>query len=282
MSKLAHQMYISTLVIIVVITTIYLFYIGLPYYVTPMEERFYHPNHDYFKPSGLFGHGLGIVGTLLILIGVFGYIAKKRYKFLARLGRLKYWLEFHIFLCTLGPIMVLFHTAFKFGGVVSISFWSMVAVVASGVIGRYIYVQIPHTEEGKEMSLEEVQALKSEIDQILSQNYQLDMALFNGVLVGNGSASNSGIFGRYFADRQTINRVKQTLKTNNLPKKESKEIIQLVKNELALNNRIGRLQTMKQLFKYWHVAHLPFAIIMLVIMVIHVGITLAFGYKWIF
>lgn len=282
MSKLAHRMYISTLVIIVILTTIYLFYIGLPYYVTPMEERFYHPNHDYFKPSGLFGHGLGIVGTLLILIGVFGYIAKKRYKFLARLGRLKYWLEFHIFLCTLGPIMVLFHTAFKFGGIVSISFWSMVAVVASGVIGRYIYVQIPHTEEGKEMSMAEVKALKSEIDQILSQNYHLDIAQFNGALVSNESAGNSGIFARYFSDRQTINRVKQTLKTNNLPRKESKEIIQLVKNELALNNRIGRLHTMKQLFKYWHVAHLPFAIIMLVIMVIHVGITLAFGYKWIF
>ena len=43
---------------------------GVPYYMTSIEERFYHPDHDYFKPSGLFGHGLGIVGTLLILIGV--------------------------------------------------------------------------------------------------------------------------------------------------------------------------------------------------------------------
>jgi len=282
MSKLAHRIYISTLVTIVVIVTIYLFYIGLPYYVTPLEERFYHPNHDYFKPSGLFGHGLGIVGTLLILIGVFGYIAKKRYKFLARLGRLKYWLEFHIFLCTLGPIMVLFHTAFKFGGIVSISFWSMVAVVASGVIGRYIYIQIPHTEEGKEMSMDEVKALKNEIDQILSQNYHLDIAQFNGVLAGNGAVGNLGFMGRYFADRKTINRVKKTLKESNLPRRATKEIIQLVKNELALNNRLGRLQTMKELFQYWHVAHLPFAVIMLVIMVIHVGVTLAFGYKWIF
>lgn len=281
MSKLTHKIYIGTMVLIVLLTTIYLFYKGLPYYLTPLEERFYHPDHDYFKPSGLFGHGLGIVGTLLILIGVFGYIAKKRYKFLARLGRLKYWLEFHIFLCTIGPIMILFHTAFKFGGIVSISFWSMVAVVASGVIGRYIYIQIPHTDDGKEMSLEEVKALKEEIDQVLSQNYQLDIAQFNGALAGN-TQSNKGFLGSYFANRQTINRVKQTLKQNNLPRKESKKIIQLVKNELALNNRLSRLQTMKQLFKYWHVAHLPFAIIMLVIMVIHVAITLAFGYKWIF
>jgi hypothetical protein len=39
---------------------------------------------------------------------------------------------------------------------------------------------------------------------------------------------------------------------------------------------------MKNIFKYWHVAHLPFAIVMLTIMVIHVVVTIVFGYKWIF
>jgi len=39
---------------------------------------------------------------------------------------------------------------------------------------------------------------------------------------------------------------------------------------------------MKQLFKYWHVAHMPFALIMLVIVIIHIAVTLSFGYKWIF
>lgn len=74
---------------------------------------------------------------------------------LARFGRLKYWLEFHIFLCTLGPIMILFHTAFKFGGIVSISFWTMVLVVIIWVIGRFIYIQILRTIEGRELTLEE-------------------------------------------------------------------------------------------------------------------------------
>ena len=44
--------------------TVYLIYTGYNYYNTPMEERFYHPRHDWFKPSGAYGHGLGIVGTL--------------------------------------------------------------------------------------------------------------------------------------------------------------------------------------------------------------------------
>ena len=56
----------------------------------------------------------------------------------------------------------------------------------------------------------------------------------------------------------------------------------LVQNEIKMNTRISRLQAMQKLFRYWHVAHLPFALIMLVIMVIHVAITIAFGYRWIF
>ena len=290
MSKLAHRIYILSMTGIVVVTSIYLFIKGTPYYLTPLEERFYHPDHDFFKPSGLFGHGLGILGTLLILIGVFGYIAKKRYKFLARLGRLKYWLEFHIFLCTLGPIMILFHTAFKFGGIVSISFWSMVAVVASGVIGRFIYIQIPRSIEGQALSLNEIKNRKYEIEQLLSTRYHLDRAQFNGLMKPKPTSGAlelsgsllTGMVHRYIADRHTIRVVRKTLRKNRLNRKDSRHILSLVKNELSLNNRIERLQLMQQLFKYWHVAHLPFAIIMLVIMVLHVGVTLAFGYKWIF
>jgi hypothetical protein len=76
-----------------------------------------------------------------------------------RLGKLENWLEFHIFLCALGPIMVLFHTAYKFGGIVAVSFWSMVAVFLSGIIGRFIYLQIPRSIEGRELSLNDVKDL---------------------------------------------------------------------------------------------------------------------------
>ncbi|MCB9293921.1 MAG: hypothetical protein H6559_12490 [Lewinellaceae bacterium] len=150
MSTLVHRIYIGTLTAIVVLTALFLVYNGASYYSTvPSRSGFITLLTTISNPAGLFGHGLGIMGTLLILIGVTSYIARKRYGFLSRFGRLKYWLEFHIFLCSLGPVMILFHTAFKFGGIVSIAFWSMVAVVASGVIGRFIYIQIPRTIEGR-------------------------------------------------------------------------------------------------------------------------------------
>ena len=56
----------------------------------------------------------------------------------------------------------------------------------------------------------------------------------------------------------------------------------LVNDDIILNRKIERLDIMQNMFKYWHVAHLPFALVMLIIMIIHVGITIIFGYRWIF
>ncbi len=289
MSPNTHRVYISTLVSIVVFTTLFLAYRGIPYYTTSLEERFYHPDHAYFKPSGIFGHGLGIIGTLLILIGVIGYIAKKRYGFLPRAGRLKYWLEFHIFLCTLGPILILFHTAFKFGGIVSVSFWSMVAVVVSGIIGRFIYIQIPRTIEGRELSLAEVKGMKINVEAILQSDYTLDdethSAILDAATVKTETPGGNWLarmINKYFEDRKMLKGLKKTLREKRLSAADVKKVTKLIHNERSLNNRIERLQTMQNLFKYWHVAHLPFAIIMLVFLVIHVGVVLAFGFKWIF
>ena len=271
------------MVAITLVVTIYLCYVGYSYYQTPLEERFYHERHDWFKPSGAFGHGLGIVGTFFILFGVTIYIARKRYNFLTKYIRLKYLLEFHIFLCTLGPIMVLFHTAFKFGGIVSIAFWSMVAVVLSGVIGRFIYIQIPRTIEGRELSLTEVKSLKDDLTQRLQDNDNLNNGLAQYVVSASAlSSENRSMVSRFIADKRRIASLRVMLKGKNIEKKERRSIMKMVKNEISLSNKILRLQVMQRLFKYWHVAHLPFALIMLIIVVIHICVTLVFGYKWIF
>ncbi|MBK8702291.1 MAG: hypothetical protein IPN33_00870 [Saprospiraceae bacterium] len=290
MTQTVHRIYVNTLAGIVVLAAITLAYQGFSYYGTSLEERFYHPQHNWFKPSGIYGHGLGIVGSLLIIIGVFSYIIRKRSKAMARWGRLKYWLEFHIFLCSLGPVMILFHTAFKFGGIVSVSFWSMVAVVASGIIGRFIYIQIPRTIEGRELSLGEVKAMKGNIGDLLKGSFQLDQESYNAIIDSTTDKNHqeqsnnvlAGIVYKYIADRKTIADIDNRLRKNNLQRADRKKVLSLINNEMALNNRIARLHTMQNLFRYWHVAHLPFALIMLIIMIIHVGITLAFGYRWIF
>ncbi|MEZ4875726.1 MAG: hypothetical protein R2793_09835 [Flavobacteriaceae bacterium] len=275
MNKTVHTIYIGLMVAITVLVTAYLSYVGYSYYHTPLHERFYHPQHDWFKPSGAFGHGIGILGTLMILFGVGIYIARKRYNFLARFIRLKYLLEFHIFLCFLGPILILFHTAFKFGGIISVAFWSMVAVVLSGVIGRFIYIQIPRTIEGRELSLQEVKALKTDLSEVLNEKFKLDKPTIQLFISFTKEEAQQ-------VERPSVGKLKKALREQQVPVGEQKNILKMVKHEKLLSKRISRLQTMQKLFKYWHVVHLPFALIMLVIVIIHVAVTLAFGYKWIF
>jgi hypothetical protein len=289
MSELAHKLYIGALSMIVFITLVALAYYGMQYYNTSLEERFYHADHNLLKPSGAIGHGLAILGSVLMIIGVSTYMARKRFRWMLRMGKLEHWLEFHIFLCTLGPIMVLFHTAFKFGGIVAVSFWSMVAVFLSGVIGRFIYLQIPRSIEGRELSLSEVKDLKSDISTLLKKDYALDEKSYQDIV--ESTKKKVGVYHsnriiRYFRslkeDKRTISKVKLVLKQNNLKLAEARKVLKLVNNEISLNRKIDRLQTMQNLFKYWHVAHLPFALVMLVIMIIHVVVTLVFGYRWIF
>ena len=179
MSKTAHVIFITILVAIVLTTSAWLVYNGLHYYKVSLVERVFHPDHAFLRPSGILGHGVGIVGSLFMIIGVGSYMARKRYQILSRTGLLKHWLEFHIFLCTLGPVLVLFHTSFKFGGLVAISFWSMVIVFFSGIIGRFIYIQITRSIEGRELSLIEVQAMQNEILEDVRTNYKLDEESYN-------------------------------------------------------------------------------------------------------
>ena len=115
MNTLTHKIYVSLFFLVGGLSVALIVFNGYSYYVTPIEARVYSSSHNIFKPSGIWGHGLGILGTLMMIIGVSVYMLRKRKPRFFRFGNLKYWLEFHIFLCTLGPIFVLFHTAFKFG-----------------------------------------------------------------------------------------------------------------------------------------------------------------------
>ena len=291
MNKRLHIIYIGSFFLVGILVTILLIINGHSYYSTSLEERFFHPQNADLKPSGAIGHGLGIIGTLMMIVGVSTYMIRKRYRKLFNLGYLKHWLEFHIFLCSVGPVLVLFHTAFKFGGIVSVSFWSMVAVVASGVAGRFIYVQIPRSIQGQELSVKELSNMSDDLTFRLKKEFSIngriaeklekvfavdkykDLSLFSALIV---------VVKEYFGMYKVLRAVKKDLKDLNITGYKEKQVLEITKSKLNLMRRIGMLRTMQKLFKYWHIAHLPFAITMFVIMIIHVGVTIAFGYKWIF
>ena len=67
-------------------------------------------------------------------------------------GHSRHWLDFHVLLGLAAPFVIAFHSSFKFRGFAGMAFWIMVAVSLSGVIGRYLYGQIPRTLNTAELS----------------------------------------------------------------------------------------------------------------------------------
>lgn len=291
MNKTLHLIYIGSFFVVGIAVLILLGINGYQYYSTPIEERFFDSSHASLKPSGGWGHGFGIIGTLMMIFGVAIYMIRKRTPKILGFGYLKHWLEFHIFLCTVGPILVLYHTAFKFGGIVSVSFWSMVLVVLSGVVGRFIYIQIPRTIQGKEIDISDLALMREELIEKMKLEMLFDVRLIKELdeLASPERYKSLGTLGIiliYFKDffriRSFQSKLRKNLAVAGFSKIKRKEIINKAQAEIILSRRLGMLRTMQNLFRYWHVAHLPFAIAMFVIMIIHVIVTITFGYKWIF
>jgi hypothetical protein len=291
MNKTLHKIYVGLFLFVGISVTILLAINGYQYYSTPLEERFFSPDHALLKPSGAWGHGFGIIGTLMMIVGVGVYMIRKRYRKLFNIGYLKHWLEFHIFLCSVGPVLVLYHTAFKFGGIVSVSFWSMVLVVLSGVVGRFIYLQIPRTIEGQEITVNELNSIKEKLAiRVRSVMSEDSSTLLEFERISSADRYKSfrlitavGFFIRdYFDIKRVIRMLKMRIKLLGIGKLEKAELIKAAKSEIIIARRIALLRTSQKLFHWWHIFHLPFAITMFVIMVIHVAVTIIFGYKWIF
>lgn len=101
--------------------------------------------------SALFGHGIGIIGFIMMLMTETLYSLRKRSR-LARWGKMSSWLQFHIFTGIVGPYMVLLHSSWKFLGLAGAVMLLTVLIVISGFIGRYIYTRVPRTAQGLEMA----------------------------------------------------------------------------------------------------------------------------------
>lgn len=99
--------------------------------------------------SEFFGHTIGVLGFILMLMTETLYSLRKRSR-TARWGRMADWLQFHIFTGIVGPFMVLLHTSWKFNGLAGATTILTVIIVISGFVGRYIYTRIPRTADGIE------------------------------------------------------------------------------------------------------------------------------------
>ena len=129
---------------------------GFDYYTLSAADRPFSPKHALLRPSGPdrdqarhAGRWHVLDDLPLLLPQALGMARQHR--------RTKHWLDFHIVLGVTAPIIIAFHAAFKFRGIAGMAFWIMVAVALSGIVGRYLYAQIPRHLNAAEFTWQELQ-----------------------------------------------------------------------------------------------------------------------------
>jgi hypothetical protein len=270
---------------------------GFDYYVAGANDRPFMAKHHLLRPSGRIGVKLGILGLCMFLV-IFLYPLRKYWTWLGRQGLSRHWLDFHVLLGLSAPFVIALHASFKFHGFAGIAFWIMVAVSISGVVGRYLYGQIPRRVNAAELSRKELQELQEKMSQQLAgQNllresdvrsalrlpsqetvdwlpalvalvymFALDLARpFRIARLRSGALSGS----------EHVTTLGGLLPTRH---RELERAITVAREEASLSKRILFLSRTQQVFHLWHVVHRPFSYSFAVLALIHIGVVLMMGF----
>jgi len=271
---------------------------GYNYYTLGATERPFSPKHEILRPSGTIGIRLGMLGVLMFFL-IYLYPLRKKWGWLGRQGNSRHWLDFHIVLGTTAPIIIAFHSSFKFGNIAGMAFWSMLMVTLSGFVGRYLYAQIPRNLNAAELSMKEMQereaALRKELaEQRATFGFAVD-ALYqlpSAAEVARTPAVASLIsmvlidFRRPF--RTSWVRLRQAgfgpwlfSLFGFLPARNPglERALRIAKTEAKLAKSIAFLSRTQRIFQLWHVIHRPFSYAFAILAIIHIGLALYMGYR---
>jgi hypothetical protein len=258
---------------------------GFSFYTAPIPERAHHDGYWTWKAGGSRGHPLGIAGAAMMALMLL-YSVRKRLSAMAGLGSLSRWLDLHIFLGIVGPLLIVLHSTFKVRGLVALSFWSMVVVATSGILGRYLYLQIPRTRAGEELNLAEAERLDALLTERLRDQFHLDApAIARLEALAAGPPPRGGLLvtlGRIaLHDLSASGRLGAFARGfRGVPHPVFREFERVVRQKAQLRRRLVLWTRLHDLFHYWHVVHKPFAVVMYLFLCVHVVVAVMTGYAW--
>ena len=241
-----------------------------------------HFNQGTPAAGSLFGHGIGILGFVLMLMTEILYTLRKRAR-TARWGRMATWLRFHIFTGLVGPYMVLLHTAWKFNGLAGALVLLTVVIVVSGFVGRYIYTAVPRTADGVVVEANELerqsQAAEAELHQWMAAQPEA-ASLLAGMLAPSPQPAGSSpalVFERSFLDWKYRRQWQQVKR--GLPAQARSQVAQLEGLEMrkrVLSRQIESLAMARRMLGLWHSIHMPIGVVLFTVAFIHIGAVLYF------
>jgi hypothetical protein len=272
---------------------------GYDYYTLGLEDRPFSPKHLALRPQGAIGIKLGWLGVIMFLI-IFLYPLRKAWPWLMKKGSSRHWLDYHVILGISAPFVIAFHSSFKFKGFAGMAFWIMFAVSVSGIIGRYLYGQIPRNLKAAELTRRELQELHQKFAGELKQQRLISeedlralltlpsqeridslsmlTALGYMFVLDGARALRVARLRRHSLDfGDKVKTLGGFLSTGNY---HVERAVVAAREDAALTKRILFLKRSEQVFHLWHVIHKPFSYTFALLALFHIGVALSMGYRW--
>lgn len=226
--------------------------------------------------SGFFGHSIGILGFVLMLMTETLYSYRKRSR-TARWGRMSEWLNFHIFTGIVGPYLVLLHSSWKFNGLAGIVMLLTVVIVASGFLGRYIYTAVPRTADGIEVEAGQLERLVQEIQAELERRSQAQPEATRDLLRNLAQlAPEGGHAAGLILERPVMDlswRLRWWLLRRSLHSADRAQLDQLgglLRRQQVLRRQVASLAAARRLLSLWHSVHIPIGMMLFTAAFIHI------------
>ena len=245
-----------------------------------------------FRPGDDVGYWVGVVGASMMGL-LFLYPLRKHVKFLRNWGRLKVWFVFHMALGVLGPLLILLHSNFHVGSLnAGVALYSMLVVMLSGVIGRFLFVRVNQGLAAQKNALErmvstigssqmdtyqKLEALPEVIARMKAfeskalnpESNSLFIHLLRLVQVPVWNFTALSACDRLI-DMELNQRARRQGWGPNDVQRRQKKCNKLVRRHLSAVLSLGMLLTYRRLLSTWHVAHIPFVYLLVASTLIHI------------
>jgi hypothetical protein len=244
----------------------------------------------FMTPERGIGYVLGIVGGCSMVLLLL-YPARKRVRWLNFLGSVPEWFQLHMVLGIVGPVCILFHANFGLGATNSnVALFCMLAVVGSGVIGRYFYTRLHAKLDGRQASLTELQNIADTLSQQASV-----VAVLPDLLAAIEAEEKHllepvhGAFGRVlhvftvgvramlarWRLHRLIDRAVRLSARGSVTIAQHAERLRVTAcryadKRLDASRRVSEFRVYTRLFGLWHLLHVPLLIMLVIAGVVHV------------
>jgi hypothetical protein len=237
------------------------------------------------------GYWLGVYGgTLMVLLLL--YSVRKRFTFMRHFGPTRHWFKMHMSLGILGPVIILYHANFQVGSTNSkVALYCTLIVAASGIVGRYFYAQIHNGLYGSSSSLRQlVESVETSRQQKthgpgLNAEVMGELAgLAQNVLVRSDTWQTSALSPIWLGLKtrklywqlrhrayQDIDRFAAASAVGKQHRRRLRRTTsRYIAKRLAEIRKVAQFSFFKKLFSLWHVVHVPFFLMMVLSVLIHV------------